>query len=320
MDLNVRVGSSIVAALLGSALMGGCGGSDDPAPRAATAARVGASVISQRDVTRSIDVLFPHRGGYSKSFGPPRYPECIRQKAAAADAVRRLSARQIEQECKLEYGITRAQTVSFLVRARWLAREAKRRGIPGAGAAKRDALVRSQADRQQHALLATIHVTDGAIANYAYGNADIYKDPEQRVVHVVQTRTRQQAARARALVERGLGWKAVVERLGVKPLRTHWSGTHTIRETNAPHDRFGRGMFSARIGVLEGPVRTLNGWFVFQPVKVASRGSNRLSAEARRTILHTLQSEQLDRALHARYASKTRCAKQYRIAEAPECR
>jgi hypothetical protein len=315
-----RAGPSIVATMLGCTLLWGCGGDDKPTPRPAVAAQIGDTIVSQRDVRRSIDVLFPHQGGYLKAFGPPRYPECVRQKAAAADAVRRLSATQIKQECKLEYGIARAQAVSFLVRAQWLSREAKRRGIQGAGMTKRLALVRSQADRQQHALLATVHVSNAAIANYAYGNADIYKDPEQRIVHIVQAKTRREAQQARALVLSGRGWKPAVERFGVKPLREHFSGTHRIRETNAPHDAFGRGMFSARVGALNGPVRTLNGWFIFQVVRVAKRGSNHLSAQARRTILHTLQSEQLDRALHARYAHATRCAKQYRIAEAPECR
>ncbi|HEY6779403.1 MAG TPA: peptidylprolyl isomerase [Thermoleophilaceae bacterium] len=318
-----RVGPAAAAFVLVAALLGACGGEEDHR-RDPAAARVGDHVISERTVGRSIDLLFPHQGGYVRAFGPPGYTACRRAKRSVAigDPARQLSAEEIRTQCKLEFGITRAQTVSYLVRAEWLRREARRRALR-VGAMPTSTQVtslRARSDAREHALLRTVDVGDAEIARYARGNSDVYGDPEQRLVRIVQTTSAQRARAARAAVDGGRGWERAVARYGVRPLSRSWNGTHTVRANTAPNDAFGQRMFSSPPGQLEGPVKTRDGWFVFQVVKILNKGSERLSPRSRKTILDAIRAQRLSHALEARYAPQTRCAKRYRIAEVPECR
>ncbi len=309
-------------AIVGPAACSDGNGDDDRPQRPGNpvAATVGGRTIAEAEVTRSIDVLLPHPGGYVRAFGPPAYRACRRNKHAQADATHDLSAREILAECKLEFGIAKAQALSFLVRAEWLTSEAGRQELEPSRYDERPSSLRARSDDQQQALLRRIPVSARQIQRYGENNDVVYLQPEQRIVRIVQTSNSNLARQARTLIEDEGNWRQAVDRYAVRPLSRTWSGTHRVRASTAPQDRFGRGMFAARPGQLRGPVKTLNGWFVYEVVRVADPGSDRLSPQARRTILSTLRTDRLSKALHARYAADTDCARKYRIPEVPECR
>lgn len=289
--------------------LAGCGGNDEPS--SAAAARIGDRVITEADVDRSVDALFPHDGGYSKAFGPPAYSACVRAKREAQGS----SATAALRECKLEFGVLRAQTLSYLLRAEWARRETRRLHLADRGRGS----LRERTDRRLDRLQAAISVSEGDILRYAKDNSTVYADSERRIVDVLQTRGRERALRARAELAAGRPWPQVVARHGTRPLRRTFNGRHEIRQASAPNDAFGRAMFSARIGTLTGPIRTLNGQFLFEVRQVSHAASDRLSATTRTTIRHALQSEQLADRLHARYAAETSCARRYRLPEVPQC-
>lgn len=297
-------------ALIGVLLVGlaGCGGGSDedqPAPTN-TAATVGDRVITETDLDRAIDVVFPHQGGYAKAFGPPGYPACVKAKGDIPNA---------KQQCKTEFGVIRAQTLAFLLRAEWARRDAKRMNV----AAEASGTLREQADVRLDALQGAIPVREEEIARYARDNAFVYADSERRVVRIVQTTSRKRALAARSALASGTPLRAVVARYSERPLERTVSGRHEVRKESAPNDAFGDGVFTAPVGELRGPVETLNGWYVYEVERISHRASNRLSNEARTSIRHTLQTKQLDERLHGRYASETTCAKRYRVPEVPQC-
>lgn len=293
-------------------VLAGCGGSDDDqqAPKD-TAATIGDHVITDSDVDRSIDDLFPHGGGYAEAFGPPDYPECVQAKREAQDS----SAAAAKKECKLEFGVIRAQALSYLLRADWVRRESKRNHLPQPGRGS----LRERVDQRLERLQAAVPVSDAEIAQYGKDNSMVYSDSERRVVEILQTRGRARALHARAELRAGRPWPQVVDRYGTRPLRRTANGRHDVREASAPHDAFGRGMFSAPVGKLMGPVKTLNGLFVFEVQRISHAGSSRLPPKARTTILHTIQSKRLEDHLHERYAAQTTCAQRYRVPEVPQC-
>lgn len=307
---SARLALLCLALVLGLA---GCGGDDDDEPpRAEAAATIGGRVITQTAVDRSIDALFPHEGGYSNAFGPPAYPRCVRIKRETQASS---SAADAKRQCKLEFGIIRAQALSYLVRADWVRRESERLHLAGSNRGT----IRERVDRRLSRLQAAIPVSATEIARYGQANSMVYADSERRVVDILQTRGRARALRARAELRDGRPWAQVVHRFGTRPLGRTFNGRHGISETNAPHDAFGRGVFEARVGELKGPVKTLNGLFLFQVLRISHAGSDRLPAKARNTILHALQQQQLEDRLHDRYAAVTTCAKRYRVPEVPQC-
>jgi hypothetical protein len=289
----------------------GCGGSDEQQTDANAAATIGDHVISETDVDRSIDDLFPHEGGYAEAFGPPDYPQCVQAKREAQGS----SAAAAKKECRLEFGVIRAQALSYLLRADWARREAERNHLPQPEGGS----LRERVDERLDRLQAAVPVSATEIAQYGKDNSMVYADSERRVVEILQTRGRARALRARAELRAGRSWAQVVDRYGTRPLRRTANGRHEIREASAPHHAFGRGMFSAPVGKLVGPVKTLNGQFVFEVQRISHVGSSRLSPKARTTILHTIQSKRLEDHLHERYAPQTTCARRYRVPEVPQC-
>jgi hypothetical protein len=307
---------SCALALLGAAILASCGGGEEASDD--VAATVGDAVIAQADVDRFIDVLFPYQGGYRRAFGPPGYPHCMKAKLEfhrpGKNVGHERTPAQLKRECRLEFHNIRAQTLSYLIRARWLDRETRRRGLPTVD----DQPARLRIEAQERALEASIAVRPEEVALYGRQNPTVFAASERRRVHIVQTRTWARAKRAFEELRRGRAWPAVVRAHTLRPRRDHWGGLHVVREASVPHDRFGRDMFTAPVGELMGPVATLNGWFVYRIERVWP-GSSRLSPEARRTIVHTIRVKRLDRLLRARYGSETRCVDRYRIPESPMC-
>src|SRR6201999_268221 len=220
----------VVAALVGC----GGGGDDDESAPAPPAATIGGRTISERELARAIDVVFPHRGGYAKAFGPPDYPACMKAKTDVPNAKR---------QCRTEFAVIRSQTLSFLLRAEWARRDAERMNV----AADASGTLREQADVRLDALQASIPVREAEIARYARDNEFVYADSEKRVVRIVQTTSRKRALAARAALAGGTPLRAVVARYSERPLERTVSGRHEVREASAPNDAFGRGMFAAPI-------------------------------------------------------------------------
>ncbi|HEY6779722.1 MAG TPA: peptidylprolyl isomerase [Thermoleophilaceae bacterium] len=320
------------------------------------AARVGDRTIPESAVRARLAGEYAELGGVLRSFGPPRYSACVAAKEGGA-APQGLTPRVARQQCAVEFRISRARAVDTLVRAQWLAIEARRRGIDvgptvermledsrrlkerlrGRPAPANDRAVLAKLSRrpplpradvstdlriaaQQDRLLATVPVTRAAIAEHARENPSVYRDSETRLARVVQARTASSARLARRALLRGVSWPRIKRRYTSSRHTGHWwTGTRVVKRALAPPDAFGRALFTARRGQIVGPIRTTAGWFVLQvrAIRPARRG---LTATARRVIADTIKAKRLDRMLHERYAPVTVCAPRYRVPEAPRCR
>jgi foldase protein PrsA len=302
-------------------------------------ATVGDAVISDAAVKRQVDAEFSTVGGTAKSWGPPRYQGCI---AAQRQTRAGKTTSALRRVCAIEFTNARARATSMLIQAEWLDREVRRRGLE-TQAKLRAVLARQhesfppaflrrlrrtegnldlrvRMDLQQKMLLASMPVTETEIREYGQANSEIFLDSERRMVNVIQAEARRQVVAARAELERGEPWRRVMDRYGIKPFADHWTMRGGwLRKTAAPHDAFGRSVFSARKGQLIGPINTLNGWFVFTVLKVNQPKTKGLSERNRATVEFTLQDKKLRTILHKRYASRTTCVEDLRIPEAPEC-
>ncbi len=344
-------------ALLGLSLAlaaAGCGGGGGEDLGAGVAAKVGDKTISEAAVRSQLDSYYALQEGSAKSFGPPRYTACV---AAKRGVVPGATEQEILGQCRVEFDLARAQALSTILRADWLAREAKRKGIDSdaeveqalernkilamalkgrkprphnrevqplieerPGLSHKDLVATVRAATLQNKLMAAIPVTEIAIAEYADANADTFRDSETRVVRVVQTLGRARALRARRELHHNANWSKMTKRYTVEQYAQHWwTGTQTVTEGTAPEDAFGRALFNARRGEIVGPVRTLNGYFVFQVKAIHPPRHRKLTPRARATVSTTIRSKRLEQLLHDHYAAQTSCAAQYQIPEAPQC-
>jgi hypothetical protein len=317
--------------------VGGCGGGDsaDDMP-AGVAAKVGDRVIRESVVQAQLNRTYASRGETVKSLGPPNYSACIKAKRNLSRPGD--SAKLIRQQCSFEYKVDRAQAVNTLLRAEWLKREAKRRGIDT------ERVVRRAVDRakqfyakapdqapdltknlslrmeaQWNALADITPASEQEIQEYGAANAEVYYQGESRRAQIVQTTSKARASQARKDLEAGVSWPKVQDRYGLKPFEGHWTGHLELTEHTAPHDSFGRSVFSSRRGQIIGPTRTLNGWFVFEVTAIRAPRYKKLSPQAHRIVTGTVRAGKLDAALIRRYTDQTKCAPQYVIPEAPTC-
>ena len=330
------LGFSFVCMAIGG--LGACGGSDDDdqeLPRG-VAARVGNQLVREAAVRAELQEKYAVQGGTVASYGPPGYRACLADK-------RRLGLggdgrQKLRSGCKTEYEIARAEAVDVLVQARLLEREAKRHGIDPErvlqlATAKADRLVaripgaEAIGDRgptfrvQTHTakLGAAMPVTEQEIQEYARANFDVFLRTERREVRVLQTAKQAEALAGGRALRRGASWEQIQGRYGAKPFAQGWTGTHVVAESSAPHDAFGRTLFSTQPHRLLGPIHTLNGWFVFEVLDVIPVRGKALSPEAHDAVAEWLRERKLEALLRKHYAGQTECAKAYNLAEAPHC-
>ncbi len=326
-----------LSALLAGALAvgaAGCGGDDQPTglPRG-VAAKVGNTVIREPAVQAQMDVVLARRDGNERTLGPPNYPACIK---AHRDLGTGYSVKVLRRQCRTEYDIARAQAVNDLVRDQWLTREIKRRGFD------RDAVVRKATDRARslwgkaadrtaigaddldfrlnalwEALVAATPATGQEIEEYGRANADVYYGTERRKAYFLQTDTKAKVAKARKRLENTATWSQIYKTYPRAP--HNWTGVQTIAEASTPHDAVGRSLFSAGVGQLIGPVRNLNGWFIFQVINIRPPKYKGLSPRERRSVELQVKGKTLENTLLHRYTQQTSCAKKYIIPEAPNC-
>jgi hypothetical protein len=321
---------------------GGCGGDggDEASSTlpAGVAAKVDNTVIREPAVQAQMAATRYERSNEKlRSYGPPDYPACVKAKRALNRPGE--TEKSIRAQCKFEYEVGRAQAVNTLLRAQWLSREIKRRGLSSdeiiqkasARAMKFWAKAPGKApdfskdlsfvmEAQYQALSTATPATEKEIQEYGAANAEVYYQGEDRRAQIAQNTTKAQATKARQALDRGMSWPEVQKRYALKPVPGRWTGHLTVTEHTIPSDAFGRAVFSARQGQVIGPVHTINGWFVFEVTKINPPRYKRLSPQAHYTVETNVRAQKLEAILNRRYAQLSSCAKKYIIPEAPNCR
>lgn len=114
----------------------GCGDSQSRSDsrQLEVAAQVGAWTISEDDITRAVPLAWPTTPETEPV--PPHFTNCIRAKRASmGDGYDKATLKTM---CKTDYFTHRSEALGMLIRDRWVALEARRRGIePPASAVKR---------------------------------------------------------------------------------------------------------------------------------------------------------------------------------------
>ena len=297
--------------------------------------------ISEAAVRAQLRYYFKERRSSLAASGPPRYEGCVKAKRAAGAPD---GENALRRACRAEYDLARVQELSALVHAEWLRRELHRRGFDpnrelqrGVDRAKRLFIRAAKAPRAVSAFLpdkhnlafqtetmssklsALIPLTAREVESYGRQNSDLYYGSEVRVAQILQTTSKVKALKGLSELKHGSSWKRVQNRYGLRPIQQYWTGKERVYKSAAPHNAFGRTLFSVEPHKLVGPVQSLDGWFLMEVLDVRPPRHRNLSPETRRHIVTLLRGQKLGKILFDHYADKTRCAKVYKTANTPEC-
>jgi foldase protein PrsA len=160
-------------------------------------------------------------------------------------------------------------------------------------------------------------VTEQQIADHYESNQANFRQPELRDLRVVVTSTRAKAGAARAALAESASWSSVARRHSIDRA-SRSEGGRQLKVTRAQQDKpLGDAVFTAPVGRLSGPVKTQNGYYVFEVTRVFK--ARQLSLEEARPTIRTLlvsgaRREKLNEftvEFNQRWRDRTECRKGY---------
>jgi foldase protein PrsA len=339
------LGAFFVAAIL----VAGCG---DSVPGNAVAS-VDGSPISKTQFAHWLGVAAAtsQQGTPKVTYNPPAFTACVAAKRKTAPKPAKgqpaTTDAQLKTQCKQEYEGLRDQVLEFLILTKWVDGEAANQGIKvSAKTAEADfQKARKQsfpkdADFQNFLKQASMTIGDarfqvrfntvyGKLRKKAIANAakvsdkdirDFYNKNKSRLgtpltrdLRVVLTRDAATANKAKAALQSGQGWSAVVKKYSIDPATKATGGVLSGLSKGQQEKAFDDAIFSAPKGKLVGPVKTQFGYYVFQVQKEtpASQQSLKQATPAIRQQLDAQNKQKADDAfntqLRKKWKSKTNC-------------
>lgn len=293
---------------------------------------------------------------------PPDFTKCIAdRKATLPKPVKgqpKLTDAQLKASCKQQYDQLKSQVMSFLVRAAWLEAEAERQDItvsdkevqasfdkarkqafPSAkgfaaflkqsGQTEADLLFRqrTQMIEQKITEKLTKGATDVSQADiteyYKKNKTKQFTQPAARDLLVVLTKTEAQAKAAKAALEGGMPFEQAVRKYSTDPTTKANGGRLNNLTQGQSEKAFDKAVFAAEKGKVYGPVKTTEGYYVFQVIRITPAKTQPLDNQLRASIKQIIVSDRQRNALtkfgneyQDRWRGKTECAKGFIV---PDC-
>lgn len=333
----------------------GCGGIPGNA-----VAEVDGETIAKTDFDSWMNIA-AQAGGQSSAAvpQPPDYAKCVSEKREAqpepAEGQEPLGDTELKDQCRAEYEAIRDRVMQLLINAEWIEREAEKQDIEVSEAEVRKAFETQknqqfpkEADYQEflkesgqteEQLLAQVRtgelarkisekvvegkdeVTDAEVTAYYNENKERFGQPETRDAHVVLTRTRERAERAKSALEDGDSWASVARRYSIDEASKQEGGALQGVAEGTQDQGLDKALFAADRGEISGPIKTAFGYYVLEVDKV-NKASQQTLEQSREAIRTALVEEKRQKALTSfveeyeeEWRSKTECRDGFKIPE-----
>jgi foldase protein PrsA len=265
---------------------------------------------------------------------PPDFKACVADKAKTAPKPAKgqpsPTPAQFKTQCKTEYEGLRDQVLQFLITAQWISNEAgeqkvkvtdkevqkafqttKKQNFPketdfqnflkSSGMTMTDLLFRVRLNTLSDKLRTKItkgknKVSNAQIAAYYNKNKARFAQPERRDLRLILTKTEAKAKQAKAALGAGGSWKAIAKKYSIDQASKDQGGSALAWSKGNQEKSLDAAVFSAKKGVLAGPVKTQFGYYVFKVQKITAASQQTL-AQATPTIKQMLSSENQQKAL-----------------------
>jgi foldase protein PrsA len=344
-----RLLPALGAFFVAATLVAGCG---DSVPGDAVAA-VDGDAITQTQFNHwlGIAAATSQQGTAKVKYNPPAFTECVATKRSTAPKPAKgqptTTDVQFKTQCKQEYEGLRDQVMQFLILEKWVAGEAKNEGVSVSDKTAeadfqkaRKASFPKAADFQtflkssgmtigdarfqvkfntvytklrEKAVKNAKKVTNADIAAFYKKNKARLGTPLTRDLRVVLTRDKATADKAKAAIAGGQSFSSVVKKYSIDPATKATGGVLSGLSKGQQEKAFDDAIFSAKLGVLTGPIKTQFGYYVFKVQKEtpASQQSLKQATPAIKQQLDAQNKQKADDAfnteLRKKWKAKTNC-------------
>ena len=293
---------------------------------------------------------------------PPSYTACIAHLEATAPKPAkgqpRPSAAQLKSECEQQYKSLQQEVLSFLISSEWVLGEAESLGvkvgdkevkkqfekikseqfpkpeefqkfIANSGQTVSDLLLRVRlqllsAKIQKKIANEKASVSKAQLEKYYNEHKAQYGAPEKRNLSIVLTKGEAEASKAKKEIESGKSFASVAKSTSIDPTSKASGGELSGVVKGQEAKALDEAAFSAKQGVLSGPVKTPFGYYIFE-VKGITPGSQQTLAQAQSTIKQQLATQQQQQAFskfvkefRKKWTSKTECRSGYVVQNCKE--
>ena len=293
---------------------------------------------------------------------PPSYTACIAHlKATAPKPAKGQTApteAALKTQCEQQYKQLQQEVLGFLISSSWVLGEAESLGVkvsdkevkkqfeqiknqqfPKAaefqkflatsGQSVSDLLLRVKLNLlsskiQQKVAKQKGTVTQAEIEKYYKEHASQFGTPEKRDVKIILTKTEAQATKAKKEIESGKSFASVAKSTSIDPTSKANGGELKGVAKGQEEKALDEAIFSAKKGVLGGPVKTPFGYYIYE-VTGTTAGSSQTLAQAQSSIKQQLTAQQQQQALSKfvkefkkKWMGKTECRSGYVVADCKE--
>jgi parvulin-like peptidyl-prolyl isomerase len=297
-------------------------------------------------------------GGAPSIPDPPKYRQCIARQKSLTKAVKGQTPpteAQLKSQCEQQYKTLQQEVLGFLISSTWVLGEADSLGVkvtdkevkkqfekiksqqfPKAaefqkflktsGQTVSDLLLRVKLNLlsskiQQKIVKEKSKVTHAQIEKYYKNNPKRFGVPEKRNLLIILTKTEAQAKKAKQEVESGKSFESVAKRVSIDPTSKSNGGKLPGVVKGQEEKSLDAAVFSAKKGVLTGPVKTPFGYYIFE-VQTITPGSQQTLKQAEASIKSQLTATQQQAALSKfvkefkkKWQAKTDCRAGYKVAD-----
>jgi foldase protein PrsA len=353
----LRILLALGAFFVAATVLAACGSSDDSSVPGNAVASVDGTPITKSDYEKWAEITAKGsaQGGAAVVIpDPPTYTRCIaslREQSRPARGQPEPSEVTLRAQCRQQNEQLIQQTMGTLIQNVWIEKEAddqgvsvsdaevqrqladtKRQSFPTdrafqrflrtSGMTEDDVVERVRVQALAAKLTRKIQsssapVTDAQIQSYYDRNRAQFAVPERRDVELILTRTEAQANAAKAAVSGGTSWAAAARQYSTDAASKATGGV--LRGVSAgQQDRaFDQAAFTARKGVVVGPVRGQFGWYVVRVTNITPARQTPID-EARAQIRTLLEQQGAQekmgtfvRDFQTRWRSETNCRQGY---------
>lgn len=289
---------------------------------------------------------------------PPHYTNCIAHlRAAAPKPAKGQTApteAQLKAQCEQQYSLLKQKVLGFLISANWVLGEAEEQGVKVS-----DAEVKKQfntlkneqfpkeADFQKFLaksgetisdLLLNVKLnmlsskiqqkitkqagkkpTQKEISSYYEQHKEQFGQPERRNILLVLTKTQAQAAKAKQEISSGTSFATVAKKSSIDPVSKSSGGVLDDVAKGQEQKALDEAIFSAKLNVLSGPVKTPFGYYVFE-VKKTLPASQQTLSQVKSSIEQQLMSQKQQKTLasfiknfRTKWTARTECRSEYMV-------
>ncbi|HEV7586207.1 MAG TPA: peptidyl-prolyl cis-trans isomerase [Solirubrobacteraceae bacterium] len=286
---------------------------------------------------------------------PPTYKACIAHLQATTPAPAKGQAApttaQLKSQCEQQYKQLQQQVLGFLISSDWVIGEAAHLGVKlsdaevhkqfqkiksqqfprpaefekfltTTGQTTSDLLLRVKlnllSSKIQEKIAKKKHaVTKAEVEKFYNENKQRYGTPEKRNVEIILTKTEAAAKKAKQEVESGKSFASVAKQVSIDPTSKANGGLLSEVAKGQQEKSLDAALFSAKPGVLGGPLKTAFGYYVYR-VKSSTPGNQQSLAQAESAIKSQLTATQSQTALtkfvkefRTKWKGKTDCRSGY---------